>query len=99
MKKLLKILNGCLNHAKVGSENTTNTTNGCHISLNDGENLTIYIPFSAIHPSLDAVENNCTVTMRLPVGGTKFTGISLEGECDLKKSTRIGTIPPPYKPK
>jgi len=83
MKNLLKTLDGCLHNVSVTSKHEANN---CHITLTDGGHRTIYI-FSRVHrPSLDAVQNICVATPLTPE--TKFTGISLDGDCGLKNSTK-----------
>ena len=88
MKNLLEILNGCL-HIK--NFHTKHTAHGCYISLTGGGNHTIYIASSASHQPLSAVVF-CAATPNRPVNWTKFTRISLNGECAGKNSTHIGTI-------
>jgi hypothetical protein len=92
MKELLKHLDGCLDIDKF---HTKHTPRGCYISLTGGGNHKIYIPFSSSHRPLSAAEI-CAATPKLPVNGTKFTRISLDGECGWKNSTKASSIAPPY---
>jgi hypothetical protein len=84
MKNLLKTLDGCLNIVNVTSKYKANN---CHITLTDGGHSAIYISSRTHRPSLDAVENICAATSLTPE--TKFTGISLDGDCGLKNSTKF----------
>ena len=93
MKKFLETLDGCLNNAERHSKYTTND---CHIYLTDGGKHKIYMPFSDSYRSFGEVEEICVATPHLPVNGTKFTRISLGGECSRKNSRLASTIPPPY---
>jgi len=89
MTNLLETLNDCLQNVTVHKKYAEYD---CHISLTDGGNHTIYIRISA---SGD-LEKTCVATPRLPVNKTRFTRISLDGKCDLKKSLNIPKIPEPF---
>jgi hypothetical protein len=91
MKNLLKTLDGCLHNVVVMSKYTANN---CHISLTGGGNRTIYI-LSRVHRlPLGGNKNFCVAIPQVPE--IKFTGISLDGECGRKNSTKAGTITPPF---
>jgi hypothetical protein len=84
MKNFLKDLNDCLHSVTVYSKYTENE---CHISVTNGRHHAIYI---------NKTQKICVVTPHLPVNGTKFTRISLEGECVWQKSKNGKTPQPPF---
>ena len=84
MKNLLEDLNDCLQYVTVYSKYKQNK---CHISVTDDRHHAVYV---------NKIQKICVATPHLPVNGTKFTRISLDGECGWQES-KIGKTPlPPF---